>query len=463
MITKIGYSDRVIQLIDLGLSNGEVYKIIHEEYSIHLSSDQINTKRDRANQSHESVKDKITNDDTQNQDLASLILGVFESEDRALSAKEIAEILKRKSNLWIERKQISQALYSKDLKNMFYHDRSNWTYTLIEEKKTKASIRNSSIIEIDCNEDILNYYIDELLEDEVSIETGNVNFDSIVKLITRDNKITESEEQFILQKIVELDLDKSILSDIKKSIFEKNPFLDHVINLIFEDGIITDEELKFLCEKKDEHKFSKEFVNNRFWVVGIKRYSNYLIQYRQFTDLVKIWYLYEKALGRNLSIKSLIEEELDIFSSNNFIEIINLTYSRLYDKYKSLIEIKLDSDFDSLMNSIPIKIPDIEIVESKNSDNKSEKLNPIKIQNKSFFFEITPNALNPLFSFAFERSTGKHIVYINSQHGEFKRESLELISKIASSMYYSKLTMTDPNTSKYIRRIVNNLDLIEYE
>ena len=86
-----------------------------------------------------------------------------------------------------------------------------------------------------------------------------------------------------------------------------------------------------------------------------------------------------------------------------------------------------------------------------------------RVNNNKFIIKKLKLPFQPLFSHEFNRVTGDDIIKINTSHDLYKIDSEEIIINFASSLYYTKLSMTDPNISRFIERINNNLDLIEYE
>lgn len=86
-----------------------------------------------------------------------------------------------------------------------------------------------------------------------------------------------------------------------------------------------------------------------------------------------------------------------------------------------------------------------------------------RVNNNKFIIKKSKLPFHPLFSHEFNRVTGDDIIKINTSHVLYKIDYEEIIINFASSLYYTKLSMTDPNISRFIDRINNNLDLIEHE
>lgn len=86
-----------------------------------------------------------------------------------------------------------------------------------------------------------------------------------------------------------------------------------------------------------------------------------------------------------------------------------------------------------------------------------------RVNNTKFIIKKLKLPFQPLFSHEFNRVTGDDVIKINTSHDLYKIDSEEIIINFASSLYYTKLSMTDPNISRFIDRINNNLDLIEHE
>ena len=86
-----------------------------------------------------------------------------------------------------------------------------------------------------------------------------------------------------------------------------------------------------------------------------------------------------------------------------------------------------------------------------------------RVNNNKFIIKKVKLPFHSLFSHEFNRVTGDDIIKINTSHDLYKIDSEEIIINFASSLYYTKLSMTDPNISRFIDRINNNLELIEHE
>jgi len=86
-----------------------------------------------------------------------------------------------------------------------------------------------------------------------------------------------------------------------------------------------------------------------------------------------------------------------------------------------------------------------------------------RVNNNKFIIKKAKLPFHPLFSHEFNRVTGDDIIKINTSHDLYKIDSEKIIINFASSLYYTKLSMTDPNISRFIDRINNNLEIIEHE
>ena len=110
------------------------------------------------------------------------------------------------------------------------------------------------------------------------LDNKNEDFNDLIKLVVKDNVITDIEKNFLKEKTLELNLSQDLLEKANEYLFSNNPFFDNILQIIYKDGIIKENELAFLVEKSKENSFSPSFVNNRFWQYSFSiHFKNYSI------------------------------------------------------------------------------------------------------------------------------------------------------------------------------------------
>jgi hypothetical protein len=266
---------------------------------------------------------------------------------RPKSAKEIAQLLHKTYNMRYSRREVSQFLYSPEIKNHVQHCRITFTYTLKNEliKKANFNISNSQDLEIDTfvrvfeNEDILLELQTTIRQNFFQISSGNTKFDDLVKYILRDNIITPTEELFLIEKANELNVSIDQIQKIKNSIHQNNPYFDNIIHLVYENENIIYNDLSFIREKIIEHNFHAKFFNLRFWQIGIKDYLNYLLQFEDFSRVIVLWKLNQIMSTSNTRIPDkLFFMALDVNTGNSIEAIIknglNLILNEFYITHK---------------------------------------------------------------------------------------------------------------------------------
>ena len=85
------------------------------------------------------------------------------------------------------------------------------------------------------------------------LDNKNEDFNDLIKLVVKDNVITDIEKNFLKEKTLELNLSQDLLEKANEYLFSNNPFFDNILKIIYKDGIIKENELAFLVEKSKEH------------------------------------------------------------------------------------------------------------------------------------------------------------------------------------------------------------------
>ena len=277
---------------------------------------------------------------------------------KPLMAKKIAyNIFRKYDGHRMSRFAVRDVLW-KEMKGEFEYDKYNYTYLLKKKQSNKLkneSSNNKKLKKENLYQNIVNKLNNKKGHETVSdfrnliksnflgVNTGNKKFDELIKLVVKDNKITTVEESFLKEKTHELGLPFDLIIKAKEHINSNNPYLDNIIHLVFEDGVISENELIFLKEKEQENNFSKSFVNQRFWQIGICYYLQELIKNNQFFNYIKLWEV-ARSLGLELFNSDIwLIINLDIHNSNNIQEIIEQGILNLENKLKQFIT--TESDF----------------------------------------------------------------------------------------------------------------------
>ncbi len=279
------------QEIKSKLSNKWLYKFnkYNKKYSLLLTSKTKNKTINNSIQKHFSEKE--------------MIIEVMKENNKPLMAKEISALVYQKFNKeklsWFSVRKIIRT----ELKESVEYSKKNLMFTLISKEKESigANTKEEEILISDTElfllkikkiineKDLRTSFINKIKKNYINVNSGDKRIDQLINSIVKDNVITDIEEQFLLQKIDEYKLSKDILDQAKKSLYMNNPYLDNLIHLIYEDGIITNTELVFLKEKVFENGFYEEFVNNRFWQIGIMHYLDHLLNIKSFETIIILW------------------------------------------------------------------------------------------------------------------------------------------------------------------------------
>jgi hypothetical protein len=335
---------RISELIENGFNNSDIARLIQKEYSIYLITSQIDKKRDV-----KFLTKTKTEYETKTKDTSSKIEKIMASDNySAKTGKEIREIFHSSHGRRLSKEEFNSIVWG-PLKQKFNHCRVSWTYEWKRETiRTKRKATNP-LSEVEDKLKDFNPF--ETLKNEarknfIKVNSGNKKIDELIRTVVKDNRITQCEEEFLIQKTVELNLPVSLLYEATKSLHENNPYLDNLIHLVFEDGVITKEEIKFLKEKVIENEFNPIYFNVRFWQIGLIHYMDHLLKYELFSNIIKYW-------GINFKLKLSTElgnefyfNALNIFESSSFESLLmkgekkintSLNYAIKHSLYKNLL------------------------------------------------------------------------------------------------------------------------------
>lgn len=212
-------------------------------------------------------------------------------------------------------------------------------------------------------------YIDDfktfITKDFYILTDNSAEINDLVRMVVRDNIITDIEKEFIIEKIDELKLNKNFVDDLKKYLFSNNPFFDNILSLIFKDDQVKANELKFLQEKSREYEFSKSFTNKRFWQFYFKFNFESLIHDENIIKIIKLWSFADNYIeGLNISLDWIILK-LDIFQST---QIEDITQRAFLGLEKDIAEYAKKNDLKIDLNELFRANNNITKIENKNVD-----------------------------------------------------------------------------------------------
>ena len=288
--------------------------------------------------------------------------------------------------------------------DVFKNHRSNLkkdllvSYELKPNKRGKNEATNITILNIaqtQNNVDIslINYndviskdFFNLLLENYTNFETSKDELNEIIKLIVRDNVITEIEETFLIEKANELNLDNDLINKANEYLNSNNPFLDNILKVIFKDELIKENELDFLFEKSEEYGFSKSFVNVRFWQHFMNFHKEHLLNNSNFSKLIKLWG-FTRNFKLSFDIKDWMIMQMDIYKFKNFDKSIIHCQGKLESVISELMSEKFTHfNFDELYKKISVISKNSNIVQNKTKINKSSELSIHSVKKQNLIY-----------------------------------------------------------------------------
>ena len=298
-------------------------------------------------------------------DQKNMVREVLKESKTPLMAKKIAQLIYRKFDGYRMSRFVVRDILWKEMKGEFEYNKNDYTYSLKKNaiikpiglfteaiKPKKESLYQKIINDFKKKEghESVSEFKNLIKSNFLGVNTGNEKFDELIKLVVKDNQITPAEESFLKEKTNELGLPFDLINKAKEHINSNNPYLDNIIHLIFEDGIISEKELIFLKEKEKENDFSKSFVNQRFWQIGICFYLKELMKHNQFIKFIELW-----EVGRSLDF-DLVKSDtwlilnLDIHTTNDIEMIIENGQNNIRTKLLEYLKTKYNFKNNELDN-----------------------------------------------------------------------------------------------------------------
>jgi len=243
-------------------------------------------------------------------------------------------------------------------------------------KPVEASIENK-ILNFEKPYVSVNAFQNFITEGFCMLDIENDDLNNIIKMVVRDNVITDIERNFLEEKTLELNISSDLVKKANEYLFSNNPFFDNILAMIFKDGVIKENELAFLFEKSKENNFSISFINNRFWQYYFTLHFDKLLEFKNIEKIIKLWYL-SKNIKFDLAMnKDWLIMQLNILESTKIEENIN----RALNHFENVIFNFLKNKFN--LSTLEVgKIYDYVTLDHGKSKSNSSSVNDVK--NKSF-------------------------------------------------------------------------------
>lgn len=254
----------------------------------------------------------------------------------------------------------------------------NITILNIEQKHN-----NVDLSLINYNDVFSNDFFNLFLENYTNFESSKDELNEIIKLIVRDNVITEIEEKFLIEKANELNLDNNLINKANEYLNSNNPFLDNILKVIFKDELIKTNELDFLFEKSEEYGFSKSFVNVRFWQHFMHFHKQFILENSNFSKIIKLWG-FTRNFKLSFDIKDWMIMQMDIYKFKDLDKSIVYCQSKLESVISELMSEKFTHfNFDELYNKISVISKNSSISQNQTKIDKFSELSidSVKKQN----------------------------------------------------------------------------------
>ena len=144
------------------------------------------------------------------------------------SDKDISEIIKNEYRISLSLNSISKRRNNKlnlHLKKSKYFTKIN---SLPRQVLKKKQPRYEPIFDIEKPSIILKKFKDFITKDFKILKIEDEKLNELIKIIVRDNLISDTEKKFLQEKTKELNLPKDLLKESTDYLFSNNPYLDNV-------------------------------------------------------------------------------------------------------------------------------------------------------------------------------------------------------------------------------------------
>ena len=333
------FKTRVQKLYNLGLKNNEIRQKISQEYGIRLTLAQIEKIYET------SSFERLNQDTDRSRHLLKVIEEIIKGSTSPIKARTISAKIRSIHGELVTKRDVNKII-NNQLRDKVVYNTYLFTYRWKNKDKTINTPstpdgivrgRIESLIggfdKFDFNEELRVLFKKNLIK----VSTGFDKIDYLIKLVVKDNIITECEEAFLKSKAKELGYSEKIISEAKRSLEQNNPYLDNLIHVIFDDGLITPEELIFLKDKAAENLFTESFVNERFWTIGLAEYIHHLTKYKPLDEVITLAFFSFKLRTTDDAFNKL-HQELDIFSSTDLSIVASNYIAKLKIKFNNELE-----------------------------------------------------------------------------------------------------------------------------
>lgn len=211
-----------------------------------------------------------------------------------------------------------------------------------DEKKSSLDYLNK-ISEL---KNVKKLFFENFTKDFTTIDKYDSKIRNLIRIVLRDNIVTNSERTFFIEKLKEYNLNDKFLDEISNYTFSKNPYYDEIFEMIWSDNIVNKNEINFIYEKSIENSQQKEPLNKRFWIYSIKNKYEELLKLDNFRKIVKL-----NAINSIMTLdyaEDKVFNYLDIFKKIDNLEII-------IENAKETFEEWTNENFNNLQLDIPLE------------------------------------------------------------------------------------------------------------
>lgn len=372
--------------------------------------------------------------------------------------------------------------YKKQLDNEFKFDKKSWIHKIKEvsfsidfkEERDEFKILKASLGNP--------FYFFSKIIDPVKFN-NNIHFQSfefqkIFDEVTRDNIITQTEKDYLIEKGVDFGVEsKLIKKGLKEIDFKGYNSFKLLIDEICEDGIITEVERRYINEKAKQYNVDSHLLDQLI-TLGLKKVS-FLKTHKKNNKFFR--FIQHVLVGIFLGIS--FKEDITRLDDNNLEDYFDDEVKELRHQIVKVLNDIYFFEIDNFQLDTFLQDLDIDAINIQEADEKYKQRftqnqhdeieyeggkfqfeprnKTYKINDKTFIVKQVKMPYHPLFIHEVEKGTGKNVININTSHKLYSIEAEDAILNIAVSLSYSKLSMTDPNVSRFIDKMNHNLNLIE--
>ena len=219
-------------------------------------------------------------------------------------------------------REIGIRLKKSSIKKVFIKKAGLENNKLIKDfENISSNISFDFLLKIQNLKEVKKSFFKKQTENFYSIEDLDSKIKNLIRIVLRDNIITKYEKNFLVEKLIEYEVEEKLLEDIPKYINSKNPYYDEIFEMVWLDNIVKENEIDFIKEKTKENHHNTEYINRRFWGYSIKNKYEELLKIINFRKLIKLDAI-NSVLNNEYNIYKLIEFSNILIDSNRLQEII---------------------------------------------------------------------------------------------------------------------------------------------